>query len=272
VRRARGTLEQKTVVTMQAPRPELTIGHHTWASSDAILLIFAASGAEFALNRAVDWLFFTGAILRDPIGRFLSTVRHAQDMVFADEATRRRTLAMVNAAHRAVEKKRGAKIPAWAYRDVLYMLIDYTERAHDLIIGPSTRAERAEAYTHFRYAAEGLEIEDVPATYEAFVADREAHMARDLAYSDHSAALYRAFRQHLGPWRYEVLRSLQGLMVPERVRSLLGLREHGLVRHALRGYTMLERVKLRSHVQRLLIPGPYIERVRAMDRPHLAAA
>ena len=37
-----------------------------WGSPDLILLIFAGSAAEFALNRAVDWLFFTGNIPRDP--------------------------------------------------------------------------------------------------------------------------------------------------------------------------------------------------------------
>lgn len=49
-----------------------------WGSRDLVLLIFAGSAAEFALNRAVDWLFFTGKIPRDPIARLFSTVRYAQ--------------------------------------------------------------------------------------------------------------------------------------------------------------------------------------------------
>ena len=40
-----------------------------WGNPDLVLLIFAGAAAEFALNRAVDWLFFNGEITRDPIGR-----------------------------------------------------------------------------------------------------------------------------------------------------------------------------------------------------------
>ncbi|MDQ3244245.1 MAG: DUF2236 domain-containing protein, partial [Gemmatimonadota bacterium] len=43
-----------------------------------VLLVFAGSAAEFALNRAVDWLFFTGELPRDPIGRLFSTAAYSQ--------------------------------------------------------------------------------------------------------------------------------------------------------------------------------------------------
>ncbi|HMX26314.1 MAG TPA: oxygenase MpaB family protein, partial [Blastocatellia bacterium] len=102
-----------------------------WGCSDTILLIFAGAAAEFALNRAVDWLFFTGRIPNDPIGRLFSTVRYAQEIVFADEAAARRALNRINAAHATVERRRDARIPEWAHRDVLYMLIDYSERAYE---------------------------------------------------------------------------------------------------------------------------------------------
>jgi hypothetical protein len=199
-------------------------------------------------------------------------VRYAQDLVFADEPTRRRTIAMVNAAHHGVEKKRGGKIPAWAYRDVLYMLVDYTERAHDVLVRPASRAEREVTYGYFRAAAQGLEIESVPGTYADYLADREAHMHANLVYSPHTDALYRAYRRHLGPWRYEVLRTIQAAIVPERVRALLGLRERPLVRPALRGYALLERLNLRARVQAMVVPERYVAKVRAMDRPALVAA
>ena len=65
-----------------------------WGNPNIILLIFAGSAAEFALNRAVDWLFFTGRIPADPIGRLFSTVRYSQEILFADEDTARRTLTL----------------------------------------------------------------------------------------------------------------------------------------------------------------------------------
>src|SRR5215210_7055226 len=79
-----------------------------WGDPELVLLVFAGSAAEFALNKAVDWLFFTGKIPADPVGRLFSTVRYAQEFVFADEETARRTLQRINSIHGAVEQKRVA--------------------------------------------------------------------------------------------------------------------------------------------------------------------
>src|SRR6478736_1429598 len=98
-----------------------------WGDADTILFAFAGSAAEFALNRAVDWLFYTGKLPGDPMGRLFSTARFAREIVFDDEETARRTLARIRAAHETVERSRGGSIPDWAHRDVLYMLIDYSE-------------------------------------------------------------------------------------------------------------------------------------------------
>src|SRR3954468_11888528 len=121
-----------------------SIVRRIWGDADTILLAFAGSAAEFALNRAVDWLFYTGKLPADPLGRLFSTARFAQDIAFADEATARRALDRIRAAHEAVERERGRAIPAWAYRDVLYMLIDDSERAFELLRRPLTDAERAD--------------------------------------------------------------------------------------------------------------------------------
>src|SRR5688500_7214082 len=109
-----------------------------WGNPDLILLIFAGSAAEFALNRAVDWLFFTNEIPSDPIGRLFSTVRYAQQIVFSDEDRAQRAIDRISEIHSGVERQRGQTIPGWAYRDVLYMLIDYSERAHRLLYRPLT--------------------------------------------------------------------------------------------------------------------------------------
>lgn len=84
-----------------------------WGDPDLILLIFAGSAAEFALNRAVDWLFFTGRLPQDPIGRLFSTVRYAQQIVFASATGGQSTLASISAIHAAVEQRRGQRIPDW---------------------------------------------------------------------------------------------------------------------------------------------------------------
>ena len=37
-----------------------SIVRRIWGKGDTILFIFAGASAEFALNKAVDWLYYTG--------------------------------------------------------------------------------------------------------------------------------------------------------------------------------------------------------------------
>src|SRR3569623_1952418 len=101
-----------------------------WGKGDTILFIFAGASAEFALNKAVDWLYYTGRLPADPLGRLFSTVNYARDIVFSEQDAALNAIDKITAIHSAVEKSRGASIPDWAYRDVLFMLIDYSIRAY----------------------------------------------------------------------------------------------------------------------------------------------
>ncbi len=237
-----------------------------WGNSDLILLIFAGSAAEFALNRAVDWLFFTGRIPSDPIGRLFSTVRYSQDILFADEDSARRTLDLINAKHHSVERSREQTIPDWAYRDVLYMLVDYSERAYRLLYRPLSSAEQEELYTVFRRIGDGLHIQELPRTYGEWRGDRELHIDRDLVYSRHTSMLYTQYRRHLGLGRYYLLLELQSLLVPDKVRRLLHLSPHQLFAHLVGIYGIVEKCNLQSAVHTLLIPPRYWAEMRKFDR------
>jgi uncharacterized protein (DUF2236 family) len=237
-----------------------------WGDSDLILLIFAGSAAEFALNRAVDWLFFTGQIPQDPIGRLFSTARFAQQIVFVDEVTARQTLDRITSIHRAVERERGAGIPDWAYRDVLYMLIDYSERAHHLLYRPLTRPEMHDLYDVFYRVGDGLQIPELPASYEEYRIDRQLHLERDLAYSDHTARLYEQYRRHLGCWRFELLLQVQAALVPKRVRRLLKRERMPLLREMIGLYGIFGALGLRPIVQSLLLPISYLDEISQFDR------
>ena len=104
-----------------------------WGKSDTVLFIFAGAAAEFALNKAVDWLYFTGKLPSDPIGRLFSTVSYARRIVFAPMEEASKAIDTIKQIHTAVEKNRGAAIPDWAYRDVLFMLIHYSIAAYELL-------------------------------------------------------------------------------------------------------------------------------------------
>ena len=253
-----------------------SIVRRIWGDGDMVLLVFAGSAAEFALNRAVDWLFFTGKLPGDPIGRLFATASYAQKIVFADELTASCTFDRIRAVHGSIERQRGQPIPEWAHRDVLYMLIDYSERAHEMLDRPLTPDEQGELYDVFYRVGTGLQIPSLPQSYTAWREDREYHLRRDLLHSEGTDALYAQYRDHLGPWRYEMLLQMQSILLPARVRGLLGLKSAEWLRPFLRVYPALGRSGLRSHIQRLLIPPQYLTAVRSLDhvapRPPSGAA
>ena len=230
-----------------------------------VLLVFAGSAAEFALNRAVDWLFFTGKLPSDPLGRLFATASYAQHIVFADEDTASHTLQRIRAIHQAVEHKRGQLIPEWAHRDVLYMLIDYSERAHELLDRPLRADEQSELYDVFYRVGAGLRIPELPASYAHWRADRERHVRRDLSHSEGTEALYAQYCNHLGPWRYRLLLQLQAILTPAHVRGLLRLPPAEWLRPLLRLYSRAARGRLRSIIQRLVMPSAHLAAVRGLD-------
>lgn len=236
-----------------------------WGNADIVLLVFAGCAAEFALNRAVDWLFFTGKLPADPIGRLFSTASYAQQIVFADERTAQCTLARIRNVHQAVEHQRGQRIPDWAHRDVLYMLIDYSERAHELLARPMTADEQRELFDVFYRVGLGLGIPDLPVSYTAWKADREIHMQRDLVRSEGTDALYARYRNQLGGWRFRVLMTVQAILTPEHVRGLLQLKSADHLGFLLKLYPLMIRAGMRGIVQRLLMPSQYLAAIRDLD-------
>lgn len=236
-----------------------------WGDPDLVLLVSAASAAEFALNRAVDWLFVTGAALRDPLARLIETVTYAQRIVFGDQREARRVLAEIRAVHEAVEAMRGERIPAWSHRDVLYMLVDYSERAFRLLHRRLDAVERQELWNVYRDVGAELGIPELPTTYVEWRWDRELHLIRDLALSRYTHVLYEVYRRHLGPWRYALLRQVQAAMVRERVRRLLGLPARTWARRVLALYPHLHSLGLRGEIQLALLPRTHRAAMRALD-------
>lgn len=149
---------------------------------------------------------------------------------------------------------------------VLYMLIDYSERAHELLAGPLSADEQRELYDVFYRVGSGLRIPDLPRTYAGWKADRERHLHRDVLYGKGTEALYARYRNHLGPWRYHVLRRIQAMLVPAHVRGLLRLNSAWL-RPLARVYLVLVRAGLRPLIRWLLMPSKNLAAVRRLDHP-----
>lgn len=248
-----------------------SIVRRIWGTSDTVLFIFAGAAAEFALNKAVDWLYFTGRLPADPLGRLFSTVDYSRRILFSDQAGAEKAIASIAAIHGAVEASRGQRIPDWAYRDVLYLLIAYSIQAFELLERPLTPAECAEIVDVFGQVGRGLGIPDLPTSYPAWQADRAQHLAADLALSGCTTDLYRQYRKHLGGPRYGLLRGVQGLVCPPAVRRQLGLGTGAWLRPALAFYRATKRLAVSQWLKNLMLPAEYAARIRALDEvPALA--
>ena len=183
----------------------------------------------------------------------------------------KQTIARMGAIHGVVEQNRGASIPDWAYRDVLYMLIDYSERAFELLHRPLTNPEREELFHTFHEVGVGMNIPGVdstnlPANYADWKRDRQLHLNRDLVRSEFTDKLFQRYREQLGNWRYDLLRQVQGILVPEQVSQRLNLPQKSLLRYAVGLYKLLNKTGLRSMVQRVLLPTDYLAQIRDLDK------
>ncbi len=243
-----------------------SIVREIWGKSDTILFIFAGASAEFALNKAVDWLYFTGKLPADPLGRLFSTVSYARQIVFLSRPEAEAAIRRINSVHAGVEQQRGSQIPQWAYRDVLYMLIGYSISAYELLERKLTGPEKQEIFDVFYRVGKGMNIQGLPQNYEEWAIQRIEHLERNLEKTDYSIDLYRQYRKHLGPIRYWFLLQVQELVCPPRVRKLLHLKANPVIPPALTVYKASRSIHLDSLFKSLLLPEDYKEQIRELDR------
>ena len=244
---------------------EHSIVRRIWGRSDTILVIFAGSAAEFALNRAVDWLYFTGRLPADPIGRLFSTVTYARRIVFSPVDEAHQTIDAMRQIHQAVEEKRGAVIPDWAYRDVLFMLIYYSIAAFELLERPLSEEEKEEIYHVFFRLGSRMGLRELPPGYGAWLPVRAAHLREDLTKSPHTADLFRQYRRHLGLLHYWILIEVQKLVLPEPVRDLLKFNRIHWLLPLVPIYRLSRKVHLDWMVKGALLPAAYQRQIRALD-------
>ena len=237
-----------------------------WGKGDTVLLIFAGASAEFALNKAVDWLYFTGRLPTDPLGRLFSTVGYARQIVFSEREAAFRAIDKMAAIHAGVEASRGASIPDWAYRDVLFMLIDYSIRSFELLERKLLETEKAEVFDVFNRVGVRMGLKGLPADFQEWLPMREEHLQKDLARSPYTTDLYRQYKKHLGSIRYKLLREAQILTVPEKVKALLKLGNTSLLTLVLPLYKLSRKLRMGWILKALIMPPAYKSEIKALDQ------
>lgn len=251
------------------PTPyNLPIIRQIWGRADTVLFIFAGAAAEFALNKAVDWLYFTGRLPADPLGRLFSTVTYARDIIFSPREKADASIDRMRAIHTGVEQARGANIPDWAYRDVLFMLIYYSIRSFELLERRLTPAEKEDVVRVFLAVGNRMQLKGLPHDYPSWAKMHEEHTVNDLQRSRYTRDLFQQYRKHLGSFRYFLLIEVQKLLVSPHVAKLLDFGSTRTFRPVIGVYKMLGKVGADKLVKELLLPPAYKQRIKALDNQH----
>lgn len=244
---------------------ENSIVRKIWGRHDTVLLIFAGSAAEFALNKAVDWLYFTGRLPADPLGRLFSTVTYARNIVFSENERALTVIDSMRNIHRKVEANRQATIPDWAYRDVLYMLIHYSIAAYETLERKLTQREKEDVYDVFYRVGHRMGLKDLPLTFPQWLLSREHHLKEDLALSKYTHDLFLQYKKHLGIARYKILVESQKLIVPQHVYHLLQFRGLKLLKPLLPLYRFVKNSGLDWILFSKILPSNYREQIKALN-------
>lgn len=244
---------------------EHSIVREIWGKGDTILFIFAGAAAEFALNKAVDWLYFTGRLPADPLGRLFSTVSYARVIVFSKEKAANHAIDAITAIHSVVEAKRGKNIPDWAYRDVLFLLIDYSIRAFEVMERKLSKSEKDEVFDVFYRMGTRMGVKELPKTFDEWYIVRQQHLNQNLLHSQFTNDLFRQYRKHLGLVRYRILLESQVLVVPDTVGNMLGLHKTSWLIPVIWVYKIARSIKLHNLLKSLILPGKYKKEIMSLD-------
>lgn len=245
--------------------PEESVVRKIWGKSDTILFVFAGASAEFALNKAVDWLYFTGRLPADPLGRLFSTVMYARKIVFSEKEGALKAIDQITNIHKAVEKARGDKIPDWAYRDVLFMLIHYSIASFELLERKLTGDEKEQLYDVFYRMGKRMQLVDLPLTYTEWTVMRNEHLEQNLAKSYYTTDLFKQYKKHLGRARYFLLKETQKLVCPPIVLQLLNFNGTVFLKPVISFYKLSRKIKLDAMIKAIILPGEYKTQIRSLD-------
>ena len=245
-----------------------SIVREIWGKSDTVLFIFAGAAAEFALNKSVDWLYFTGRLPTDPLGRLFSTVTYARKIIFAENEAALRTIDSIYQIHKVVENNRKSIIPDWAYRDVLYMLIHASIASFELLERKLSLREKEEVYDVFYRFGNRMKLKDLAEDYQKWTLQRKVDLKNDLEKSSFTSDLFTQYKKHLGSVRYFILIEAQKLIIPPQAASLLGFGKISLLSFVLPLYKLSRIFKLDRFIKNIMLPKKYKVEINEIDLRH----
>jgi len=236
-----------------------------WGNSDTVLFIFAGASAEFALNKAVDWLYYTGKLPADPLGRLFSTVGYARKIVFASTDQANQSIDFIRNIHTSVEQSREKAIPDWAYRDVLFMLIHYSITSYELLETKLSDSEKEEVYNVFYRLGLRMGLKELPNNYNDWLPIRDEHLLQNLEKSKFTIDLFKQYKKHLGTIRFNLLLGVQKLIIPKIAKDKLFKNQITLLKPIIKVYKISKIIKIDTAIKNLLLPPNYKNQIKEID-------
>lgn len=94
---------------------------------------------------------------------------------------------------------------------------------------------------------------------------RETDMQNNLAKSQYTIDLFKQYKKHLEPVRYFILIEVQKLIIPERVRKLLGFKKVSFLTFILPFYKLSRVLHLDDQIKKSLLPKKYVKQIYELD-------
>jgi len=190
---------------------------------------------------------------------------YARQIVFSEKEAAHKAIDKIAAIHAAVENSRGSKIPDWAYRDVLFMLIHYSQASFELLERRMTDTEKEDLFDVFNRVGLRMGLKGLPANYTEWISMRNEHLQQDLAKSHYTVDLYKQYRKHLGWKRYKLLIESQKLVVPRHAKLLLGLGKFAWLSPVISIYKLSRKIKIDWFLKSLVLPAAYKKQIKELD-------
>ena len=104
----------------------------------------------------------------------------------------------ITAIHTAVLNNRGSRIPDWANRDVLFMLIHYSISPFELLERRLTAEEKEEVFNVFYRVGTKMGFNELPLSYNDWLIAQQIQLENDIQKSHLTINLYKQYKKHLG--------------------------------------------------------------------------
>lgn len=208
------------------------ITRYIWSNQENIILIFAGTAADFALNPSVDWLFFTGEIPSHPQLRFIETFAFNRMLFFSNKEKVPQIVQQIMDIHKHVETKRSVsegphKIPNEAFIQVSDMLIEYGIRGYEYLHHTKlTDIQKDTYYQDIKKIDELMHIQGLDDNYEFFLIRRNKTVSNELNVNKFTPLLYKAYENDIGIIRYKIFLNFQSYFINPAIAYKLNLKKH----------------------------------------------